>query len=298
MSTNSPQENLNISVVQLQSTESIEDNLKQIKAKISSIPDLQEKDLISLPENCLQYKITSPENFGVPENHDCFDQLSEFASKNKVAFHLGGVPLRQEGSKESRVDNVTLWIHADGKREVVYKKTHLFDLELPELVIKESDTFKFGDGLATAQFKGWKLGFGICYDIRFTELIRLFFREKVDLVFFPAAFTVPTGKAHWKLLNRARAVELQCYVASAAQGGYHKSPKGDKERTSWGQSLVVSPWGEVLKQGPHFDQDGGKLVLNQTLHYSEIEKVRRSLPMQDHVKDQSFYKIKNHFDLN
>ena len=126
------------------------------------------------------------------------------------------------------------------------------------------------------ELDGWKIGLSICYDLRFAELFLAYRQAGVDLILIPSAFTVPTGRAHWEILLRARAIESQCYVAAAAQAGDHEGA-----RSTYGHSMIIGPWGQILSQRTTEDQPR---ILGVRLDRSEIEKVRQQIPMASHVR--------------
>ena len=179
--------------------------------------------------------------------------------------------------KDGEVYNTTVLLTPAGELVEAYEKIHLFDIELEgKKPIRESDYYAFGKQPSVVEYRGWKIGLSICYDLRFSELYRLYAEEKADVLMIPAAFLVETGKAHWEVLMRARAIECEAYVIAAAQCGKHVSPAG-KERFSYGHSLVTAPWGEIrVKAGNE------EAVLKTILKKSEIEKMRRQIPMADH----------------
>ncbi len=136
-----------------------------------------------------------------------------------------------------------------------YDKIHLFDIDLPNGdSYRESATYNPGEVAVTAQLPDFKLGFAICYDMRFPRLANALANAGCTVLTYPAAFTVPTGQAHWHVLLRARAIETGSFVLSAAQGGTH-----DSGRATYGHSIVISPWGEVLAE---LDDAPGVLVVD------------------------------------
>jgi predicted amidohydrolase len=150
----------------------------------------------------------------------------------------------------------------------VYRKIHLFDVEVGGLVYRESEAEEPGDETVVCTVEGWPVGLSVCYDLRFPELYRGLAVDGAELVTVPAAFTMATGKDHWELLLRARAVENQCYVAAANQWG---RAEGGKE--SYGRSTIVDPWGVVLAQAP--DED---CVIAAELDRARLQEIRRTLP--------------------
>jgi predicted amidohydrolase len=144
----------------------------------------------------------------------------------------------------------------------------MFDVEVGGHVYRESESEEPGEGPVTCEVEGWNVGLTLCYDLRFPELYRILALEGAELVTVPAAFTLYTGKDHWELLLRARAVENQCYVAAANQWGAH--PDG---RAAYGRTSIVDPWGVVLAQAG--DED---TVVAAELDRRHLERIRRSLP--------------------
>ena len=157
-----------------------------------------------------------------------------------------------------------------GRRVARYDKIHLFGFELGQERIQESRTLEAGSEVVTVNSPFAKLGISICYDVRFPEL----YRQLGDcaLLLVPAAFTATTGAAHWDLLLRTRAVENQCYVLAAAQGGLH--PNG---RRTWGHSMLVDPWGAVLAE-----KDEGRGIVVGDVDPARVAEVRSQLPALTH----------------
>jgi nitrilase len=159
---------------------------------------------------------------------------------------LGGTINIRSGA-DGRVANASLLIDSDGRRVARYDKIHLFDVTIPgrNEQYRESDTVVPGRRTAIADTPVGRLGLSVCYDMRFPELYRELVLEGAEWFAMPAAFTVPTGRAHWETLLRARAIENLCYVVAPAQGGMHTSG-----RETYGDSLVVDYWGQVLARLP------------------------------------------------
>ena len=204
----------------------------------------------------------------------------ELSHDLNTCFHLGALPL----AENNKVYNASLLITPDKKEPlIIYKKIHLFDLDLKNLKIKESDEFSPGVTPSTYTFRGWKFGFAICYDLRFPELFYYYAQEKVDVLFTPAAFTVPTGEAHWDYLTTTRAIETQSYVIAAGQTGTVR--KNGKSRSSYGHSVIIDPWGEKLAQG----QGPEPQLLRATLNKEKISSVRKSMPISEHRRLQTSF---------
>jgi len=162
------------------------------------------------------------------------------AREHGIWIVLGSLAVRREG--EARSANRTYVLDAGGEIRARYDKMHMFDVDLATGESwRESNAYAPGEGPVTVETPAGRLGLAICYDLRFPALFDALGQARCDLIAIPAAFTVPTGAAHWHILQRARAIEASAYVVSAAQVGLHEDG-----RATYGHSLVVDPWGEVL----------------------------------------------------
>jgi deaminated glutathione amidase len=171
-----------------------------------------------------------------------------------------------------RVRNACCVFAPDGTLAARYDKLHLFRFETETESYDEARVLEAGDAPVALQAGALRLGLSVCYDLRFPELYRALCQPPCDLLTVPSAFTVTTGRAHWELLLRARAVENQCYVLAAAQGGLHENG-----RRTWGHSMIVDPWGEVLALRPE-----GEGVVVAEMSLERIAAVRRQLPALAH----------------
>jgi predicted amidohydrolase len=145
---------------------------------------------------------------------------------------------------DGRFANRSVLFRPDGEIAATYDKIHLFDATLPGLKqYRESETYAGGDRAVIAEAAGMKLGLTICYDVRFPALHRTLAEAGAEVIAVPAAFTVPTGEAHWEVLLRARAIETGCFVIAAAQAGKHENG-----RSTYGHSMIVDPWGRIVGQ--------------------------------------------------
>jgi deaminated glutathione amidase len=194
--------------------------------------------------------------------------LADAARRHRIVVIGGCVPLRSDDP--ARVHSALLAYDGEGRRIARYDKMHLFAFDDGDERYDEARTIVAGDRVAALDTAFGRVGLSICYDVRFPELYRAL--GDVALIVVPAAFTVPTGSAHWELLLRARAVENQCYVLAAAQGGEH--PNG---RRTYGLSMLVDPWGRVVAQLAL-----GKGVVAGNLDTGAIAEVRRKLPALEH----------------
>ena len=197
-------------------------------------------------------------------------RFREAAARHGMMILLGSIHERMP-DREDKVYNTSILINASGEVLATYRKLKLFDVELPNLTIKESDTIEPGDALPpVVDTPIGKVGLTICFDLRFPDLYQHLRRKGAEVVFAPSNFTAPTGAAHWETLLRARALETQVYLAAPAQWGKH-NPKF----SSWGHTALVDPWGTICSLAP--DRTGltfGEIDLDY------LRKVRRELPMK------------------
>ena len=194
--------------------------------------------------------------------------LQDAARRHGVWLIGGTIPLAC--SDPGRVKNAILVFDDTGQRVARYDKIHLFGFSKGAERYDEAATIEPGREVVTFDSPCGKVGLSVCYDLRFPELFRAM--GEVDLIVLPAAFTYTTGRAHWEILLRARAIENQCYVLASAQGGVH--PSG---RRTYGDSLIIDPWGEVLARRAE-----GPGVVVADLDPARIAEVRTSLPALQH----------------
>ncbi len=195
--------------------------------------------------------------------------LREAAARGAIWLHVGSLPVRAEGHGEARFANRTFVIDPHGDIAARYDKIHMFDVDLASGESwRESAAYRPGDKVVTVDCPVGRLGLAICYDLRFPALFQELGQRGCDAITIPAAFTVPTGKAHWHLLQRARAVEASAFVIAPAQTGRHADG-----RDTYGHSLVIDPWGEVL-----LDMGSEPGLAYATLEMARIDEVRRQLP--------------------
>jgi len=203
----------------------------------------------------------------VPESgHPFLRRMSQCCADNSIALQLGSLPILHE---DELLRNRSFLFDRVGNIAGRYDKMHLFDVTLGDGDDwRESSTYGAGDSAILVETGLGRMGMTICYDLRFAGLYSLLAANGADIITVPAAFTVPTGKAHWHVMLRARAIECQCFIVAAAQVGRHEDG-----RQTYGHSLVIDPWGEIL-----LDMES-----NQSLGYAELDmdrisEVRRKLP--------------------
>jgi predicted amidohydrolase len=234
-------------------------------------------DLIALPElwSCHGLEDVYRENAEpVPGQTTAF--LGGLAQELGV-YLLGGSIL--EGDPQStKLHNTSTFFGPDGRMSAVYRKIHLFDVKTPDREYLESRTIAAGTEIVTAKAGAATIGLSVCYDVRFPELYRLLALRGAEILAVPAAFTLQTGKDHWELLLRARAVENQAYVVAPAQWGR----KADG-RWTYGRSIVVDPWGMLLAQCP--DRDGYALA---TLDLDYLNHFREEFPALKNRRPETY----------
>lgn len=246
------------------------ENLETMQRLVRQAAQLQ-VDWVLLPEywplmgkqDIDKLEIAEPLGCGVLQQ-----ALSDLARECGVVLFGGTVPLK---SKElDKVLNTMLVFDADGERLSFYDKMHLFGYSGLGEQYAEADTILAGQAVPSLKVDGWSVAQGVCYDVRFPE----FFRAQLpfDVLLLPAAFTDTTGRAHWELLLRARAVENQCYVVAAAQGGVHESG-----RKTFGHSMIVDPWGDVVNV-----LGEGEGIVTAELDVARLKSVRTRLPALSH----------------
>lgn len=191
-----------------------------------------------------------------------------------LGLWIVGGTLPEQSPEAGRVYAACPVYNAHGEEVARYRKIHLFDVSLRAgaEVYRESATVAPGSELVVVDSPVGRLGLSVCYDVRFPELFRALSARGAEVLLVPAAFTVPTGQAHWEVLLRARAIENLCYVAAPGQVGTH-----DNGRQTWGHSLVVAPWGEKVAE-----QAEGEGVVFATLDLAELAARRASIPCLEH----------------
>ena len=200
--------------------------------------------------------------------------LKQTARDLKLWVVAGTLPLPPEGQPEAKVNACSLLINAEGEQAARYDKLHLFDVDVSDNRgrYRESDDYARGKRVVVVDTPVGKLGLSVCYDLRFPELYSELRTAGAELITAPSAFTAVTGAAHWEILIRARAIETQCYILAAAQGGVHPGP-----RETWGHAAIIDPWGRVLAE-----QAQGEGVLLARRDALEQADIRARMPVVSH----------------
>ena len=213
------------------------------------------------------------------ERDETLAELRAAANQFGVWISVGSLALKLPD--ENRFTNRSFLIAPSGRIVAQYDKIHMFDVTLSETEqYRESDGYRPGDRAVIADTEFGKIGMTICYDIRFPHLFRGLAKSGASILLIPAAFARPTGRAHWEVLLRARAIETGCFVIAAAQTGEHKTSLGQPRKT-YGHSMIVSPWGEILT-----DAGEDQSIIYAELDLSLVESTRARVPSI--LSNQSF----------
>ena len=272
------QKNIRAAAVQMISSTDPDNNINTMKRLVRQAAE-QGADWVLLPEYwpLMGCKDTDKLAFAEPLVGSNFSEtrsarfqttLSETAAEYGVVLFGGTIPLQSPDL--GKVMNTMLVYDRDGTQIGLYHKMHLFGFSGLGERYAEADTISAGGDVPKLAADGVPLAAGVCYDLRFPEFFRA--QQPFDVLLLPAAFTYTTGKAHWELLLRARAVENQCYVIASAQGGEHESG-----RRTFGHSMIIDPWGEILDVLPE-----GEGIVIADLDAARLQSVRTRLPALKH----------------
>ncbi|MFZ2853203.1 MAG: carbon-nitrogen hydrolase family protein [Rhodocyclaceae bacterium] len=266
----SPPRNARIAAVQMISTPRVEDNLR-IAARLVAEAVAQGADLVALPEYFPIMGLNEGDKVKVRER-DGAGPIQDFLARTAQTLGIwlvgGSIPLI--ASEPGKVLNSCVAYDPQGRRVARYDKIHLFGFQRGDERYNESATIEAGSQPVAFDTPFGRIGLSICYDLRFPELYRAL--GATDLLVIPAAFTETTGRAHWEILLRARAIENQCYVLAVAQGGRHENG-----RETHGNSMLIDPWGEILDR----KLKGPGVVIGE-LDHLRIAEIRASLPALGH----------------
>jgi deaminated glutathione amidase len=262
-------------VIQLQSKSDVSENLAVCESLTAEAAG-RGAEICALPEN---FAHMGPERtkLGIAEAIDpahpgpILGRMMAIASRHRLHLLLGGFPERSPDPEKCY--NASVLLAPDGAVLGRYRKIHLFDVTIPgRAVYRESEAVVPGAEPVVVETSIGAVGLSVCYDVRFPELYRILAARGARILAVPAAFTAHTGKDHWHVLLRARAIENQCYVLAPGQYGVH-----DEKRSTYGHSLIVDPWGAVIAEvGDHTG------VATADLDLGYLEKVRRELPCLEH----------------
>jgi deaminated glutathione amidase len=255
--------------VQLESTEDQARNL-EVAARLVREAAADGAALVALPERLdIRGRNEAYEAGAEPlESGRAVSWARELARELGIDLVAGSIAERREG--HDKLSNTSVHAGPDGELKAVYRKIHMFDVVVGEIEYRESQLHEPAEEIVLSEAAdGTRLGLTICYDLRFPELYRILALRGARVVTIPSNFTKPTGQAHWEVLNRARAIENQVFVVAPGQAGPQR-PEGE----SYGNSLIVDPWGEVLARAP----DEGECFVSAELDLERQDQVRDRLP--------------------
>jgi predicted amidohydrolase len=271
---------LTLAALQLTSTDDVDANLACCRRLVGQAAAAGAK-LVGLPENFAYLGSDRDHRLSIAEAVDgapgpILAAMRELARQARVWLLLGGFPERAPDG--SRIRNSSLLLDAEGRVCAVYRKVHLFDVDVPGgKRFRESESVEPGGEAVVAETPWGGLGLSVCYDVRFPELYRTLAARGARMVAVPSAFTLETGKDHWHVLLRARAIENLVYLFAPAQFGHHGG-----DRRSYGHAMIIDPWGVVLAEcGNH---EGFALA---TIDFAYQDQVRQNLPALTHRRLRS-----------
>lgn len=264
-----------VAAIQMVSSDDVAANLQTAQRLIA---DAVEKGarLVSLPENFAYFA-------GDGVNTQDYDaaairlQVAKLARQYQVYLQAGSIAVPATGSSKFYASSFIY--NPQGQEIARYNKIHLFDAMIDDSQQSycESARYAQGDKIACAAVDGYRVGMGICYDLRFPELFQQLRQQGADIITLPSAFTYVTGKKHWETLLRARAIETQCYVVAANQGGQHSHTQH-----TWGHSMIIDPDGTILAEAQQ-----GEAVLLADVDRETLQNIRQAMPLLQHKRSFS-----------
>ena len=258
--------------------------VSQVQFSASHLPNFNSKLLEQNFNKAIKFKphlictpecsniITNDKNYlmlNAPYQNSCpvLKMAKDFAKKNKVSINLGSLLLKVKNHK--KLINRSFFINNYGVIKKTYDKIHMFDVKINHKEkYQESSLFQHGNKITFAKINNIKLGMTICYDLRFPSLYRKLAKKDCSIVLVPAAFTRPTGKDHWEILNRSRAIENNVFIVATGMCGNHHM-----KRKTYGYSILVDPWGKIVNSTKNKPS-----IINSTLNISQVKKIRQKIP--------------------
>lgn len=263
---------MKVALIQMNSQADKAANLDQARGLIERAVEEERPDFVALPEMWTFLGDGDADKRAAAEpipGGAGYGLLQELAARHRIVVH-GGSLIERDGEA---IYNTTVVFDRDGQELARYRKIHLFDITTPDgREFRESETFARGARIVSYDALGARIGCSICYDLRFPELYRRLAGQHVDLILVPAAFTKTTGRDHWEILLRARAIENQAYVIAPNQCGRHP---GDLE--TYGNSMIIDPWGSVLARAGEEEQ-----VVQGGIDLQHLREIRQQLPALKH----------------
>ncbi len=262
---------IKVALCQMNVVDNKQENIEKAKFMIKKAKE-EGADLAILPEmfNC-PYENEKFIEYGEILNESItLNEMAKIAKTEDIYLLAGSIPEREIKDNKESLYNTSFFLNNQGEIIAKHRKIHLFDIDVKgEIYFKESDTLESGNQITIAETPFAKIGIGICYDVRFVELSRLMALKGAEILIFPGAFNLTTGPAHWNILFKSRALDNQVYTIGVA-------PALDKNANynSYGHSIAVSPWGEIIAQA---DYDEELMIVE--LDLDEIARIREELPI-------------------
>ena len=272
--------NVKLALCQMNVVDNKKENLKTASIMIAESVK-NNADFIVLPEmfNCPYSNEKFIEYCESETNSQTLTEISDLALKNNVYILAGSIPEKED----DKLFNTSYLFDRSGKIIAKHRKMHLFDIDVKDKIyFKESDVLTAGNNFTIAETEFGKIGIGICYDVRFPELARIMVENEAKILFYPGAFNMTTGPAHWELLFRTRALDNQVFCVGVA-------PALNKEASyhSFGHSIIANPWGEIIAEANEKEQ-----IIIREIDLSEIEKTREELPLLLNKREDLYEVIK------
>ena len=268
---------MKVSIIQMNSISDKAANIAAAEALIERAVREERPDWVLLPEffdwagGSKADKLMNAESF---PGGRAYTMAHRQAVKHRIFVHAGSIMEKIEG--EDRIHNTSVVFNREGEEIARYRKIHLFDVTTPDgASYKESQTVNAGDKVVTYDCEGVTVGCSICYDLRFPDLFQALAEKGAEIIALPAAFTLHTGKDHWEVLLRARAIETETYVCASAQTGSFSV--GNEQRHTYGHSLVADPWGHVVAKA-----SDGVGIVSARIDPAWVERVRAMIPVAEH----------------
>lgn len=263
-----------VGLIQMTSGPDVSANLAYIEQQIATLAS-QGAEWIVTPENTTVFGTRADYHQAAQSlaDSEICRKLAGMAKQHRIWLIIGSMPVRVDDDK---VATTTVVFNARGEVVAHYDKLHMFDVDVADghQYYRESETFTAGNEIKVVTTPFGDIGLSICYDVRFPHLYTELRRQGAQIILVPAAFTAVTGKAHWQILLQARAIETQCWIVAVNQTGVH--PGG---RETWGHSMVISPWGEIIAQA---GQQTENLLVDIDL--TSLTNIRASMPVEKHLR--------------
>ena len=268
---------MKVSLVQMNSINDKAANIAAARALVERAVAEEAPDWVLLPEQfdwAGGVKGDKSRNAETLPGGPAYAMAQELAAKHRIFLHAGSFMEKIEG--DERIHNTSVVFDRQGRELARYRKIHLYDVTTPDgISYKESATVKAGDLVVTYDCEGVTVGCTICYDLRFPGLFQALADRGVEMIAVPSAFTLQTGKDHWEVLLRARAIETETYVCAAAQTGTFTV--NNETRATYGHSLIADPWGLVVAKA-----SDGVGIVSTRLDMAQVKRVRRMIPVAQH----------------